>query len=413
MGATCGRHVWFSCVVSLGLAGCVIACESGGSARGTPDGGGTASTGGGASRSTAAAGGGGDSGGEPWQIEAELPSWGAVVPDFASGTVSLHAGTAALGSSGESITKTHVFAKHDGDWVEQPLLPESDTLDGVVGSSVAVFEDTLLVGAWRGGGGPVTLFERGAASWHEVGRLWPSDAELGDGFGVNVALSAATALIAGGKSDAYVFEREAGEWHEKQRLVLDEGAGLESVDSVDLDGDTAVVGTVDADDAVAAYVFARHAAGWELQQRLVPAVTHVNSAYLEVAVSGDTMLLSTPGDRDRAGSVHVFARAAGEWRQEQLLLGAGSDYVFGRAVAIHDDVALVAAQYRNAYGGSVSVFERTAAVWRMVQKLESPGTYDNFGRSVAAFGDTALLAAPGGADTDMFTGSALVLERVE
>ncbi|MCH8066366.1 MAG: FG-GAP repeat protein, partial [Chloroflexi bacterium] len=133
----------------------------------------------------------------------------------------------------------------------------------------ALFEDT-----WGDKAGAAYVFGRdqgGAGNWGEVKKLTASDAQAGDEFGVSVAVSGDTAVVgaifedAGGSSAgaAYVFqrnERGARNWGEVTKLrASDAQVGDEFGVSVAVSGDTAVVGAVGesagGSDAGAVYVF--------------------------------------------------------------------------------------------------------------------------------------------------------------
>ncbi|HEY6726683.1 MAG TPA: hypothetical protein VI197_21765 [Polyangiaceae bacterium] len=353
-------------------------------------------------------GDGGDASGfaGPWQVAAELPEPLANVLDFATGDISLHEDTAAFGDSQSHSVR--VFARMQGDWVEQPLVLRSDTTGQDFGASVSVFADTLLVGAPRGGAGSVYVFERDAGAWEEMGRIRPSAGIDNGGFGTMVALSGATALVASWTSGAYAFARDGAGWYEEQQLTPHEAGRV-----VTLDGDTAVVGERNRIGVSAAVVFVHGPSGWEQTQRLVPDV--VDPAYesdMALALSGDTLLLGTRYDRDFAGGVHVFSREGEEWRQAHPLQSRDGDEYFGRDVAIYGDVALASSWHPGYYAGSVHVFERTGGEWRRVQELVSPrGGFDSFGSSLAIFDDTVLIAAPGQGDLDEWAGSAYSFTR--
>lgn len=121
------------------------------------------------------------------------------------------------------------------------------------------------------------------------------------GFGAEVALSGAAALVADRNGAAYVFSRASGAWVEEQQLSPGETGRV-----VALDGDTAVIGERKRTGVSAATVFVRGAAGWEEMQRLVPDVVDPgHESDMQLALSGDTVLMGTRYDREFGGAVQV------------------------------------------------------------------------------------------------------------
>ena len=187
----------------------------------------------------------------------------------------------AVGAGGGIADAVYVFERDQGgldNWGEVKKLTASDAETGdLFGVSVAVIGDTVLVGAfWEDAGGSnagaAYVFQRdegGADNWGEVTKLTASDAQAGDLFGENVAVSGDTAVVgANGNffSDpgaAYVYQRDQGganNWGEVKKLTASDAQDFDEFgESVAVSGDTAVVGAFFEDaggeDAGAAYVF--------------------------------------------------------------------------------------------------------------------------------------------------------------
>lgn len=380
----------------------------------------TSSTGGGIGGEGGIGGGGeGGTGGEgggrepSWTQVAELPEPGAQEEDFATTDVSLHEETAALSGAGNA----RVFVRQGQAWVEQQAFAPDAAVDIDFGASVAVFGDTLLVGAPRDAGGSVYVLERTGDTWNEAGRLRPSDDIDNGWFGLDVALHESTALVGTWQGTAYVFSRDSGgAWSEEQRLVPNDDDGADRWTSVAIESETALVASYDTSGNTngSAYIFEREPGGWELQQELVPDATDEGADFgAAVGLSDDFALVGAPYDRDFRGAVHVFSREGATWRRDPVLLGDDADDGFGQSLAIHDDVAVIANWRHNDYSGSVRVLERSGASWELKDELASAGEpLDRFGASVSVFGDTALIAAPGYGEFDDWFGSAYVFERL-
>ena len=120
-----------------------------------------------------------------------------------------------------------------------------------------------------------------AQTLNEIAKLLDSNGEASDGFGTSVAVDGDTAVIGalqadgnvGGTGAAFVFLRNAGVWTEQAKLSAIDGAASDGFGgSVALEGDTVVIGAIFHDDngsnSGAAYVFTRSAGVWTEQAKL-------------------------------------------------------------------------------------------------------------------------------------------------
>ena len=261
--------------------------------------------------------------------------------------------------------------------------------------------------------------------WFEQQQLIATHPSPQDRFGSTVALDGDTALVSDLRwspaghyvGSAYVFVRSGTTWTLQQQLHDVAAPPLSALGrEVALDGDTALVGAVDAfppwgQDSV--HVFTRSGTTWTFQQK----ITGPN----RVALDGDTALLGAPGEPvGGGGSAFVFTRSGSTWTEQQQLTasdGAAGDS-FGDVVALDGDTALVGARYddvgANVDQGSAYVFTRTGTTWTEQQQLTaSDGAgLDRFGTSVALDGNTALASASGDdVGTHTNQGSAYVFTR--
>ena len=119
--------------------------------------------------------------------------------DVSGGTIVVGALRGDAGSSDEGAA--YVFERPQGGtglWPESAKLTAGDGIfEDFFGGSVAVYSDTISVGAWRAiidgspNQGAAYLFDRnrmGADSWAQVAKLTASDGAAFDGFGWAVAL---------------------------------------------------------------------------------------------------------------------------------------------------------------------------------------------------------------------------------
>ena len=312
----------------------------------------------------------------------------------------------------------YVFINDAGTWVLQqklptPSMPESD----VFGFSVALSADgsTALVGAQGDFGPPETevpgaayIFTRSEGVWSQQAMLTASDRQVGDHFGVSVALSDSgdTALIGAYVDDvgantnqgsAYVYQRSGSVWTEQAHLISSDGAKEDyfgrSV-ALSSDGNTALIGadfkTINGNTRQgAAYIFTRAGAAWSQQTRL----TDINGGGYSwfgtsVALSADgrTALVGADG----TGAI-VFTSSGDTWTQQTLLTIPDVPLSFG------DDIA-ISADGRTALLEDGYTFRRCGNTWlegMHLQTDEDPYPY-GFGLAVSLSDDgtIALIGAP-------------------
>lgn len=185
--------------------------------------------------------------------------------------ISMDGNTAVIGAHGAAVTSdaAYVFVREGNEWVEQAELIGSDVvLNDRFGFSVALDDDTAVVGAYRhaGGGferGSAYVFTRNDGKWREQAKLTASDPGDEDAFGDAVTIRGnVIAVGARGKDGAgfdsgaaYVFERRGTAWSELAKLESNELAPqVHFGDSVAIGGSQIVVGAASGGTA---YIFSK------------------------------------------------------------------------------------------------------------------------------------------------------------
>ena len=244
--------------------------------------------------------------------------------------------------------------------------------------------------------------------------------------------------------------------------------------SVDLDGDTMVVGAnfessdsngvngVQNEGAFrsgAAYVFTRTGTVWSQEAFLKASNTDDYDYFGEaVAISGNTIVVGAYGEdsiasgidgdqtdntRFNVGAAYVFVRNGTTWTQQAYLKPSNTSvggFWFGRAVDIDADTIAVGAWHEPggssgvngdqndtslSGSGAVYVFTRNGTIWSQQAYIKSsnPDLNDEFGYDVAIDGDTLIASAPSessGADgidgdqtddTEFYAGAVYVFTR--
>jgi hypothetical protein len=332
----------------------------------------------------------------------------------------------------------YVFFREGSIWTEQARLVANDASSyDLLGVSVAVDGDTILVGAankddWPTfpGAQAVYVFVRSGTLWSQQAKLQESPLSPEDNlFGASVALSGNTALVGapGGYTypftngytlpgNAYVFVRTGTTWSQQAKLTSPDVDALDQFGySVSLDQNTALVGAFRDDTAVgtdagSAYVFVRNGATWSQQAKLAANNASAGASFgFSVAVSGNTVLVGAANNdyspaypsKERA---YVFTRSGSSWSQQAAL--SASDGVsgdrFGIGVALNGDTAVVGGSWADtAVGqnvGKAYVYVRSGTVWSEQAKLLSQTPFANarFGKTVAISGSTVVAGADTG-----------------
>jgi hypothetical protein len=250
---------------------------------------------------------------------------------------------AATGVNGDQTDNTaadsgavYVFTRAGDGWVQQAYLKASNAEAGdYFGQSVAIAEDTIVVGAYgedsaalgvngnpsdnsAAYSGAAYIFTRSNGVWSQQAYLKASNSEANDLFGFDVAINDHTVIVGapgedssatgvnGNESDnsasysgaAYVFTFAGGAWSQQAYLkASNTGTNDQFGTSIAVSEDTVVVGAYKEDssaigvngnqtdnsavDSGATYIFFREGGAWNQQ------------AYLKASNTGTEVFLDT------------------------------------------------------------------------------------------------------------------------
>lgn len=360
----------------------------------------------------------------------------------------------------------------DPSFQQQAYLKASNSgEDDDFGFSVAISGDTLVVGAPQeqsnasgvngdqsnnneDSAGAAYVFFRNGNTWSQQAYL-KKDTVIGsfERFGSSVAIDGDTIVVGADSNDtdgvtdagaAYVFTRSGTTWSQQSSLQASNSGGIHFGVSIDIDGDTLVVGANregsnatgvngdqnnnDMGNSGAAYVFTRSGDGWSQQAYLKASNTDKSDQFgISVAISSDTVVVGANreeststgvnGDQnnnaeDNVGAAYVFSRSGTAWSQQAYLKASNADRAdeFGWSVDIAGDTIVIGAinEQSEATGvngdqnnndgfkvGAAYVFTRSGTTWSQQAYLKSnTDTFQNFGSSVAIFGNTVVVGAP-------------------
>ena len=298
------------------------------------------------------------------------------------------------------------------------------------GVSAALDGNTLLVGSCVDGGfggeGAAYVFTRSGSTWDKQARLTsPPGWQVYD-MGRSVALDGDTAWIGSmhpalqERGPIQIFARTGTTWSHSQTIAPPAPQAWFG-HSLDVDGDTAVVGSPWEDNGSLTYrgaghVYVRQGSSWISQARLLPSSPQVWVEFgTSVTVEGDTIVVgathqAVAGMAD-AGVAYVFQRTGSAWT-EQAILSAPDPLPFGQFgfdVDLQGDRLVIGSLYQE----SVYIFERAGAQWTLRAQLTPHDSepVDRFGASVALDGDRLLVGATGDDDDGYNAGAAYLFTK--
>ncbi len=368
-------------------------------------------------------------------------------------SVAVDGNTAVIGAyqdddatNGDNSGSAYVFTKVSGVWKQVAKLTADDgAANDEFGISVAVDGDTIVVGAHQNDAdtndndeGAAYVFTKPALGWGDwsnldtngkaglTTKLTAFGAAAGDEFGISVAVDGDTILVGAHQNDsnkgaAYIFTKFSGVWGnapvsgnhrvETAKLVASDGAADDEFGiSVALDGNTAVIGAYQDNDATngdnsgSAYVFTKVSGVWSQKAKLIASDGAADDEFgISVALDGNTAVIGAHQDDDngnQSGSAYVFTKPSSGWSNSSEMAkltasdGAANDE-FGISVAVEGDTAVIGARQDDTRNGSAYVFTKVSGVWSQKAKLTaSDGAADDeFGISVAVDVGTVLVGA--------------------
>lgn len=326
------------------------------------------------------------------------------------------------------------------------LMPESSGSGLAFGTSLSVYNNTLIVG----GSGDIVMTEQGevssgaayiftesGSSWQRVAKLAPNDPEGGDFFGRSVSIYGDYAAVGspedderGGSSGAvYLFYHSNGQWTQQQKIWPSDGnSGDLFGNAVALYGNYLVVGAPRDDDwgedSGSIYVYKRSGSQWSRMAKVAPQDASVGDLFgSSVALYGTEVLVGAPtanrSNQDNSGTAYIFSGSDSSWMQQAQIdpQEITSGALFGASVALTDGYALVGAPNFDGpdvdNAGAAFVFAGSGGNWTEQGKLMASDAKqaDNLGKAVSISASYAIAGAPNSDPKGANSGAAYIFER--
>ena len=315
------------------------------------------------------------------------------------------------------------------------LTPDDGAAGDRFGETVYIFEETVIVGApghdsAGADAGAAYVFVNSGGVWSQEQKLLPTTSLPGDEFGRSVALSDETAVVgsprngvgaASATGSAYIFVRSGTVWTEEAELAATGGVlGNQFGVSVAVESDTVVVGALLETGAVArtgaGFVFDRVATVWSETIKLADANGNKNDYFgISVSIHLSVICVGASGDDDNgngSGSVFDYFNGPEGWNEVDQYSGAGASDLFGASVSRSYRSTLVGVRLDDdgvTNAGSAQIFVDFGTFTAFeVYVASDAATQDRLGASVSASGCYLASGAPGNDELALNAGAAYV-----
>src|SRR5215204_4059734 len=222
-------------------------------------------------------------------------------------------------------------------WIQRQKITSTPRGVGAqFGNAVAINGGTMVVGArfdstTASQAGAAYVYVLSGSTWTQQAVLLAPDGALGDKFGYSVAISEDTIVVGSYNDDsplsnagsAYVFVRSGTIWSFQQKLTASDGtADDEFGNAVGIIGETIVVGSHFADlpgnsQAGSAFIYRRTGTVWAQTQKLLPNTgVLLGDHFGESVAISSRIVVGAAGDDTpltAAGALYVFAESGGSY----------------------------------------------------------------------------------------------------
>ncbi len=226
---------------------------------------------------------------------------------------------------------------------------------------------------------------------------------------------------------AYAYELKDDLWEYTQKLQPSDvkTENLFGI-SVDLDGETAIVGSLSDTSSVdgAAYIYELEGGQWE--QKIKLSAEEDDRFAHDVSIDNNVVIIGAPfanrsSDLGSYGAAYIHHFENGTWVQNNKLQPSDleSDSEFGYKVDVAGDWAIVGAIKSDISGyqdaGAAYIYHRQNNVWQLYQKIEAsdPNEVDYFGYSVCIGEGVALVGSRSPMGDKIFCGAVYLFELVD
>ncbi len=332
--------------------------------------------------------------------------------------------TALLTANISEYGYSQVFAfEYDGaQWQQQQILtPATQEVGDAFGGALALHGDRAVIGAYYSDSiaseaGAVYVYERINGLWTQQQKLTADDAAAGDGFGSSVAMSDDQILIGAWETDqggtdngsVYVFEHNGTLWTQVQKFAPDDLKTYNKFgSSMSLFNDRLIVSAPvqevhEVSEAGAVYLYQNSPSGWQLQEKWLSSESNANDRFGSVLLLTEDMAMVASVYRNFStfdeGAVYVFEPGEHHWQQTAVLQASDAHPTnrFGRSMAMFEGDIVIGStnDLMGINTGAVYRFARIQGQWQEVQQIFTPNPqeHDQFSTAMHSTGEQLLIS---------------------
>jgi hypothetical protein len=321
---------------------------------------------------------------------------------------------ASFASSGIGAAYLYRYEILSDTWDEEIFTASDGSSSDEFGCSVDIDGNTVIVGAnaknLNSGGAYLYSYNSSTHSWYER-ILTASDSGLSDKFGTSVAINGDIALVgASGRNSnqgaAYLYRYNSATFNWDEEILTASGAAAPDLFgyTVDLDGNTAVIGSYVKNSAAGAiYLYRYNPSTHNWDEEILVASDGMGSDYFgwSVSISGNNAIVGSWGKNSAQGAAYLLHLDPPPSLDNETIIsasgGATNDF-FGFSADISNNSAIVGAYGKSSSTGAAYLYRYNPDTYTWDEEIltASDGSANhNFGYSVAIDGNTALVGAWG------------------
>ena len=204
--------------------------------------------------------------GSSWTETKIVPSDGGV-NDFFGRSVDMYNNKIIVGnmnndnSNGNDAGAAYLYEKINGTWTETKIIASDGEIGDKFGSSVSIYEDRILVGAYGvndnniSNTGAAYIYDWDGSNWNET-KLTPINITSNSYYGYATDLYESRAIVGAYSDDinsvstgsAFVYDLDGGTWNETKLIASDGNASDSFGYTVSIEGENTFVGAYLDDD---------------------------------------------------------------------------------------------------------------------------------------------------------------------